>query len=71
MQAGSGARRSNVIHDGFVTIQGLTLPVLADLAEQSVFDRIPFGRAGRVVADRDRDVVRVCQTGLNERLPSS
>ena len=52
MQASRCRRRSNVIDDRFVTIKRFSLPVLADLTEKSVLDRIPFGSAGRIVADR-------------------
>ena len=52
-QAGSNARRPTVIHDGFVAIEGLTLPVLTDLAEQWVFDRIPPGRARTIDSVND------------------
>src|SRR5947207_14513105 len=49
-QSRSGA---NVVEGRLKALQGLARPILADLAEQTVFDRIPFRGARGIVADRD------------------
>ena len=52
-ETGSGRCSANEI-ESFVDIgEGLARPVSADLAEQAMFDGIPLGSAGRVVADGD------------------
>jgi len=54
-QASSSAGRANEFEHLFVAFEGLGGPVLGDLGEQPVLDRIPFGCAGRVVSDGDAD----------------
>src|SRR5260370_10262141 len=50
--------------------QGLAGPVFGSLGEQTVLDRVPFGRASRVVSDCSRDAKWVAQLSLNFGLPS-
>src|SRR5260370_25261876 len=45
-------------------------PVFGNLREQTVLDRVPFGRASRVVSDCSRDAKWVAQLSLNFGLPS-
>src|SRR5260370_7628040 len=45
-------------------------PVFGNLREQRVLDRVPFGRASRVVSDCSRDAKWVAQLSLNFGLPS-
>ena len=49
-----GGRRTDQLDDGLVAVQRLTGPMLADLTEEPVLNRIPFGGAGRKVAERER-----------------
>jgi hypothetical protein len=44
-----------------VAAERAALPVLADLAEESVLDGIPLRGAGGIVTDRDADAVRVAE----------
>ena len=39
--------------------QGLASPIDADLAEQTVFNRIPFGSSGGIVTDRQRQAAPI------------
>ena len=41
-QSGGGARASNVRQHDFQGLQRLALPIHADVAEQSMFDRVPL-----------------------------
>src|ERR1700694_4629036 len=52
-QARLRGRLTNVSQRELEGAQRTTRPGLADLAEQSVLNRIPFGGAGRIMADRD------------------
>jgi hypothetical protein len=44
--------------------------VLADLAKEAVLDRVPFGGAGRIMTDRDAQLVGIDQFFLQSELPS-
>src|SRR5437016_11498318 len=44
---------ANVVEGRLKALQGLARPIFADLAEHTVFDRIPFRGARGIVADRD------------------
>ena len=48
-----------------ITVQRLGFPVFADLAEQSMLDRIPFGSAGWVVRNGDAQSQAIAQLPLN------
>ncbi len=48
-----GLRLTNVVECQVERTQWASSPGLADLAEQPMFNRIPFGGAGRIVTDRD------------------
>ena len=52
---------SDVIEDGVVGIQRLTRPVPADVAEEPMFDRVPLGRSGGIMADRHGEPKRIAQ----------
>jgi len=52
-------------------IQRLACPVLGDLAEETVRDRVPLGCTGRVVADCDLDRMRQAEFGEQTVLPCS
>src|SRR5512133_2090297 len=59
---------ANQVHHDLQTPQGHTTPILRDMAEHPVFDRIPFARTRWEVADRNRqaDLIR---TSLDGDLP--
>src|SRR5450631_865172 len=48
--------------DQWVSLERDASPVFADLAEQAMFDGVPFGSAGGIVTDGDRQV-----PGVNKR----
>ena len=47
-----------------MAVEGASRPVFADLTEETVFYRVPFGGARRVVGDGDGDTVLVAQPML-------
>ena len=55
---------AHVLQDGLETVAGTARPVLADLAEQKVFDGIPLRRGGRVVGHRHPQAVPVAEAML-------
>lgn len=63
------ARRRDVVLAGFVAVKGPALPVLAYLAEQPVFYRVPLRGAGGIVRNRNLDAVFVAEIRLKEVLP--
>src|SRR5258708_29911516 len=69
-QAGLGAGIANEAQHLFIADQWLGGPVFGNLREQTVLDRVPFGRASRVVSDCSRDAKWVAQLSLNFGLPS-
>ena len=60
-QAGAGPGGRDIVEDGFIALERHPLPVPADLAEQSMLDRIPFGGSGRVVTDGDAQSVTITE----------
>ena len=70
-QTGSCFGGADELECFFVTVQGLGGPVPADLAEQAVLDRIPFGGTGRVVTKRDAQAQAITQLTLDLLLPGS
>jgi len=61
-QSGSGGGGANEFESFFVTVQRLSCPVPADLAEQTMLDRIPFGGPGRVVRKSDTGIAPKSET---------
>ena len=51
-QARRGRGAANEAHKDLQRAEHITCPRGRDLAEESVFDRVPFGAAGGIVADR-------------------
>lgn len=51
--------------------QWLACPILADLTEQAMFDGVPFGSAGGVMADGDRETKAVADPRLELLLPKA
>ena len=70
-ESGCGSRRANELQDGFVVYEGLGGPVLTDEAEHAVFDGVPLGGAGRVVADFDVQTEAVAESDLELVLPQA
>ena len=58
-----------MLENSFVAVQRMTCPVLADLAEESVLDRVPFGCAGRIVCHCYGQTVAVGKLVLQVVLP--
>src|SRR4051812_2647213 len=46
--------RGNQIHDGRMADERTASPILGDVAEQAMLDRVPLRGSGWIVADRDR-----------------
>jgi transposase len=55
LQTSRSGGRCDELHNDLVADQGLAPPVLADEGEESMFDLVPFARAGRKVAHGDRN----------------
>ena len=70
-KAGLGFGSADEIHRSGEVGQGLAGPVFADWSEEAVFNRIPLGSAGRVVADRDRKAERDDQLSLQFAFPGA
>ena len=64
-QSGSGCGGTDEVEGLFVTVQRLSRPVPADLAEQTMLDGIPFGGPGRVVRKSDVQAQAIAQLTLN------
>src|SRR5436853_625812 len=67
-QTGRGPRVANQGHDGFKGAERTPAPVLRDVAEQAVFDLVPFARARREVRDVDAEA-EVIRDTLETLLP--
>src|ERR1700741_5682442 len=52
---------ANEVQHGGVVLQGYALPVVANMAEQTMFDWIPFGRARRIVGHGDGHAPAISQ----------
>ena len=63
-QASVGGGGVDVVEDGRIVAQRHTGPVLADLTEQAMIDRIPLGGAAGVVTDGDLEAMRVDEASL-------
>ena len=70
-QAGSGRGGADKLQGFLVTVQRLGCPVPADLAEQAMLDRVPFGGAGRIVRDGDAESQAIAQLALDLLLPGA
>jgi len=69
-EPGGRAYATDRLHDGLVIDQGSSSPVLGDVAEESVLDLVPLGRAGRKVRDADGETGPVGKS-LELQLPES
>jgi hypothetical protein len=47
-QSGCRARPPNVLQHNFESLEGLSLPIRADVAEQAMFDRVPLTNEERI-----------------------
>ena len=63
-QASVGGGGADVVEDRLIVGQWHTGPVLADLTEQAMIDRIPLGGAAGVVTDGDLEAMRVDEACL-------
>lgn len=61
----------NEFQHGFVVVQGLSCPVVADEGKHSVFNGIPFGGAGRIMADLDMTPESVAKGDLELMFPQA
>ena len=68
-QSGHRARSPDVPQHNFQSPQGLSLPVLADEAEQPVLDRIPLRTPRRIVTDGHRQTRLIAELLLKAELP--
>ncbi len=69
--SGLSAGSASVVEDLPVGVEGFAGPVTRHLREEAVFDGIPFGGAGRVVGDGDRQSRGVGQLRLDLGFPGS
>jgi len=60
---------ANEVEHFFIAVQWLGSPVFGDLGEQTMLDGIPFGRAGRVVSDRNGDAECIAHVCLDFGFP--
>ena len=70
-QAGVGRGGADVVEDRLIVGQWDTGPVLADLTEQAMIDRIPLGGAAGVVTDGDLEAMRVDEACLESILEAA
>ena len=68
-KAALGVGGSRIVENLLVGVQRFTSPVSRDLREETMFDRVPFGSAGRIVGHGNGQGERVGQLGLKLRLP--
>ena len=64
-----GCSGRDVVQSHFVALERHALPVLADLAEQSVLDGIPFRGSWRIVTDGNAQPMRITEFLLQIALP--
>lgn len=69
LEAGLGGCRANVFEHGRQRAQGNTGPIAAHVTEQAMFNRIPFGRARGIMANRYGNAKGITQARLNGVLP--
>ena len=69
-QSGLSAGAANQPNEGLVVRQGLSCPVLADLAEEPMLDGIPLRGAGGIVTNGDSNLKAVDEFLLQGQLPS-
>jgi len=69
LKTGASSGGTNEVEDGVVVGEGLTSPVFADFAEETVFGGVPFGSAGRIVANGDGEAETVAEKALELILP--
>ena len=69
-EAGGCCRRRDEVDDDLMGDERFSSPVLRDEGEEAVFNLVPFARAGREVANGDRNVQFVCEA-LQLDLPQS
>ena len=60
-QSGGGPRVADELHHGFESPQRLASPVDRDERKECMFDRIPFGGSGRIVADMQSQTCFISQ----------
>lgn len=65
-EAGVGFGGADELEDFLHVSDGLASPVLADLAEPGVLNRIPLGSAGRVTAHGDGETERTVDPTLEQ-----
>ena len=63
-QPGVRGGGTDVVEDRLVAAQRVAGPVLADLAEQAMVDRVPLGGAAGIVTDGNGELVRINETVL-------
>ena len=68
-QSGLSMGGADELEHLFVGEQWLSSPVLGDLGEETMFDGIPFGGAGRIMSDGDGEAEGVAQLSLDFGLP--
>ena len=70
-QPGRRACGAQVFQDGLEAVERASRPVLADFAEQAVFDRIPFRRGRGVVGHGHAQAVAVAEAMLQVEFPGA
>lgn len=70
-EAGPGGGGADVVEDKFPAEQRATGPVLADFAEEAVFDGVVLGLAWGIVCDADGEAVGIAEAMLQAELPGA
>jgi len=70
-QAGLSSGGANEVEDLLIAVEGFASPVLGDLREETMLDRVPFRSYGRVVGDGKCQAVGIGQLGLEFCFPSA
>src|SRR6516165_10608433 len=70
LQACAGSRRSDQVDDDFQGFQGNTLPSAGDMAEDTMFDLVPFAGSRREMTNLD-DHPRLVGESLKFELPQA
>lgn len=68
-EASRRSRRADVPEGDVISLEGTGCPVLADLAEQSMLDRVPLRGPGRIVTDGHGAAEPIAELRLQGMLP--
>jgi hypothetical protein len=70
-QAGLSSGGADEVQDLLIAVEWFAGPVFGDLGKQTVLNGVPFGSAGRVVGNGERQIERISQLRLEFGFPSA